>query len=107
MVEIVQCGASWSVALGWMPLDEVDENEGRHEPVIERDARSNSTGSGPLPVKLADDACEDRDDVKFLACALGAQAKYVITGDRALLRASGYQGIEVVTPRRFVAQHLT
>ena len=60
-----------------------------------------------LPVKLADDACEDRDDVKFLACALGAQAKYVITGDRALLRASGYQGIEVVTPRRFVAQHLT
>ncbi|MBZ5639627.1 MAG: putative toxin-antitoxin system toxin component, PIN family [Acidobacteriia bacterium] len=60
-----------------------------------------------LPVGLPDDACEDRDDVKFLACALGARAQYVVTGDRALLRTSGYQGIEVVSPRRFLAQHLT
>ena len=60
-----------------------------------------------LPVKLPDAACEDRDDVKFLECALGAQAHYVVTGDRALLRASGYQGVEVVTPRRFLEQHLT
>jgi uncharacterized protein len=60
-----------------------------------------------LPVGLPDDACEDREDVKFLACALGARARYVVTGDRALLRTSGYQGIEVVTPRRFLAQHLT
>ncbi len=60
-----------------------------------------------LPVKLPDDACEDREDVKFLACALGAGAQYVVTGDRALLRTSGYQGIEVVTSRRFLAQHLT
>jgi putative PIN family toxin of toxin-antitoxin system len=60
-----------------------------------------------LPVGLPDDACEDREDVKFLACALGARAQYVVTGDRALLRTSGYQGIEVVTPRRFLEQHLT
>jgi len=42
-----------------------------------------------LPVKLPYDACEDRDDVKFLACALGARAKYVITGDRANSRPAG------------------
>ena len=46
-----------------------------------------------LPVKLPDDSCNDRDDVKFLECALGARARYVITGDRALLRTSGYHGI--------------
>jgi putative PIN family toxin of toxin-antitoxin system len=60
-----------------------------------------------LPVGLPDDACEDRDDIKFLACALGARAHCVVTGDRALLRTSGYQGIEVVTPRRFFEHHLT
>lgn len=60
-----------------------------------------------VPVTLPDDACSDRDDVKFLECAVAAQAEYVVTGDRALLRASGYEGIEVVTPRRFLEQHST
>ena len=60
-----------------------------------------------VPVRLPDDACADRDDVKFLECAAAAGAQYVVTGDRALLRASGYDGIEVVTPRRFLEQHLT
>jgi putative PIN family toxin of toxin-antitoxin system len=59
-----------------------------------------------VPVKLPDDACTDRDDIKFLECALGSRADCVVSGDRALLRSSGYEGVEVVTPRVFVQRHL-
>ena len=58
----------------------------------------------PLPVPA--DACDDEDDVKFLACAISGRAVCVVSGDRALLRASGHEGIEVVTPRDFLARFL-
>lgn len=57
-----------------------------------------------VPTKLPDDACADRNDIKFLECAVASRADCIISGDRALLRASGYEGILVVTPRRFVDQ---
>ena len=60
-----------------------------------------------IPVTLPDDACTDRDDVKFLECAVACRANCVVSGDRALLRSSGYGGIDVVTPRQFVQQHLS
>ena len=60
-----------------------------------------------LPTKLPGDACTDRDDIKFLECAVASRADCIISGDRALLRASGYEGILVVTPRRFVDQILS
>ena len=59
-----------------------------------------------VPVKLPDDACTNRDDIKFLECALGSRVDCVVSGDRALLRSSGYEGVEVVTPRVFVQRHL-
>lgn len=58
----------------------------------------------PAPVPVF--ACDDPDDLKFLACALVGGASFVVTGDRALLRASGYSGLEIVTPREFVRRHL-
>ena len=58
----------------------------------------------PIPVPVS--ACDDPDDLKFLACALGGGASVVVSGDRALLRASGFQGVEVVTPRDFARRHL-
>jgi len=58
------------------------------------------------PVSVPASACDDPDDLKFLGCALAGGASCVVTGDRALLRASGFQGIEVVTPREFVRRHL-
>ncbi len=51
-------------------------------------------------------AWSDRDDLKFLACALAGGAGLIVTGDRALLRASGFRGIEIVTPREFARHHL-
>ena len=50
--------------------------------------------------------CEDPDDDKFLACALAARCKLIISGDKQLLRASGYRRIEVLTPRQFVDRYL-
>lgn len=51
---------------------------------------------------LPEPVCEDPDDDKFLACALAAGVQVVVSGDRHLLRVSGWSGIEVLTPRQFV-----
>ncbi len=59
-----------------------------------------------LPPSLPATACDDADDVKFLACALAGGAQHVVSGDKALLRASGFRGVAVITPREFVREHL-
>lgn len=46
--------------------------------------------------------CRDPDDDKFLVCALAAKAKYLVTGDKALLDLNGYGGIEIIQPGPFV-----
>jgi putative PIN family toxin of toxin-antitoxin system len=56
--------------------------------------------------RLAEPVCRDPDDDKFLACALTSGAKYVISGDKDLLGASGYKGLVVVSPRKFVDDYL-
>jgi putative PIN family toxin of toxin-antitoxin system len=58
----------------------------------------------PLPVPLS--ACSDPNGLMFLACAIAGQAACIVSGDRALLKATGFQGVEVVTPREFVGRHL-
>jgi len=45
----------------------------------------------------------DPDDDKFMRCALAAAA-VVVSGDRDLLKASGWNGVEVLTPRDFLAR---
>lgn len=50
--------------------------------------------------------CTDPDDDKFLACALSSKAKVICSGDKALLKTSGYRGIEVLTPRNFADRFL-
>lgn len=56
----------------------------------------------PLPAQV----CTDPDDDKFLAAAIASQTHIVTTGDKALLRTSGYAGIEVLTPRAFIDKYL-
>ena len=46
--------------------------------------------------------CADPDDDKFIECAIAGKAEAIISGDKHLLKASGYHGIEVITPRKFV-----
>jgi putative PIN family toxin of toxin-antitoxin system len=59
------------------------------------------------PAALPQQVCEDPHDDKFFAAALDRRAKIIISGDKHLLRVSGYQGVSVLTPRQFLAQHLT
>lgn len=56
----------------------------------------------PLPAQV----CTDPDDDKFIAAAIASGTKIITTGDKALLRASDYGGIEMLTPRAFVDRHL-
>ncbi len=44
----------------------------------------------------------DPDDDKFMICAQQVGA-LVVSGDRHLLEASGWRGVDVVTPRAFMA----
>lgn len=59
-------------------------------------ATSVSAASLPEPV------CADRDDDKFLACAVAAGAECVVSGDRALLATSPYRNVAVIRPRDFM-----
>ena len=45
---------------------------------------------------------EDADDDKFVAAAVAGHARLVVSGDKHLLRVSGWQGIEVLKARAFV-----
>src|SRR3989442_2128762 len=50
------------------------------------------------PARVPLTACDDADDLKFLPCALSGRANCIVTGDRALRRASSFQSITVLTP---------
>jgi putative PIN family toxin of toxin-antitoxin system len=56
---------------------------------------------------LPEPVCDDPDDDKFLACALAGKTKIIISGDKQLVRVSGYRGIEVIRPRTFVDEYLS
>jgi len=51
---------------------------------------------------LAKPVCDDPSDDIFLACALAAKTPVIISGDRHLLKASGFAGIQVLRPKAFV-----
>jgi len=55
--------------------------------------------SGKLEVNIVHD---DPDDDKIVACALGAGADYVISGDPHLLNLKHYREIQIVTPKAFL-----
>ncbi len=55
---------------------------------------------------LPEQVCTDGDDDVFLACALASGTKIIVSGDKALLKVSGYQGIVVISPRGFVDKYL-
>ena len=56
---------------------------------------------------LTESVCTDPDDDKFLACAIASKARVICSGDKALLKTTGYQGIEVLTPRSFADRFLS
>ena len=55
---------------------------------------------------LPEQVCEDPDDDKFLAASLAGNAPIIISGDKHLLRVSGWQDVEVLKPRAFVDRYI-
>lgn len=55
---------------------------------------------------LDEKVCSDPDDDKFIACALASRTKLVCSGDKELLRSSGYRGITILRPKDFVDTYL-
>ncbi len=53
------------------------------------------------PSEIPVGACRDKDDDNVLACALEADADYLVTGDKDLLHLKVFRGIRVITPRDF------
>lgn len=45
--------------------------------------------------------CRDKDDDHVLACALGAEADYLVTGDKDLLVLKTFKDIRIIAPRDF------
>jgi uncharacterized protein len=56
------------------------------------------TFSVALPEKI----CDDPDDDKFFAAAIASKTKIIVSGDKHLLRVSGYSGITVLKPSEFL-----
>jgi putative PIN family toxin of toxin-antitoxin system len=50
--------------------------------------------------------CEDPDDNKFIECAVAGHCGTIVSGDRHLLKLSGYEGIAVLSPRNFLDKYL-
>ncbi|MFP4175447.1 MAG: putative toxin-antitoxin system toxin component, PIN family [Halobacteriales archaeon] len=44
---------------------------------------------------------DDPSDNRILACALEADADYIVSGDRHLFELGGYEGIEIMEPTEF------
>ena len=53
-----------------------------------------------LPIEPV--VASDPDDDKILACATGARAHWIVSGDDHLLNLKSYRGISILTPRQFV-----
>jgi putative PIN family toxin of toxin-antitoxin system len=54
------------------------------------------------PLTLPKAICRDPNDDMVLATAVAAKANLIVTGDQDLLVLKVYEGIDVISPRRFL-----
>ena len=45
---------------------------------------------------------KDPSDDKYILCAMASQASYIVTGDKTLLELAQYEGIQIVSPKKFL-----
>lgn len=45
--------------------------------------------------------CKDKDDDRIIACALAANADYLVTGDADLLEIKRYKSLKILPPKDF------
>ena len=56
--------------------------------------------------KLPQQICDDPDNDMFIACAIASNTKLIVSGDKHLLKTSGYKGIIILKPKVFVDTYL-
>jgi len=49
-------------------------------------------------VEVDKEICRDRDDVKFLECAVSGKVDYIVSGDDDLISVREIEGIKIITP---------
>lgn len=57
------------------------------------------------PVDLPEQICDDPDDDKFIACALGGDVKIIVSGDKHLLNVNGIHELEILKPKEFLDKY--
>ncbi len=57
------------------------------------------------PAKIANQICDDPDDDKFIACALGGGVRVIVSGDSHLLRVNGIFDLEIIKPKKFLEKY--
>lgn len=55
-----------------------------------------------IPRQVTIKKLRDLKDAKIIACALGAKADYIVTGDKDLLVLAKYEAVKILTPRSFL-----
>ena len=63
-------------------------------------------GNFVLAPPLGEPVCEDSTDDMFFACAIASGCTIIVSGDKHLHHASGYGGVNVLSPRAFVEKYL-
>jgi len=51
------------------------------------------------------EVCRDKDDDKFIACAVDGKCIYIVSGDKDLLDVQTFNDIEIVTVREFMDKY--
>jgi len=49
--------------------------------------------------------CEDPADDKFIACEISVRIKIIVSGDKHLLKLSGYKNILILKPKEFLEKY--
>lgn len=47
----------------------------------------------------------DPDDNKLFECAVALNARFIVSGDRAVVEVRDYMGIKIETPQQFLTEH--
>ncbi len=48
--------------------------------------------------RIDEGVCKDKDDLKFLECAVSGKADFLVSGDNDLLSIEEIEGVKIITP---------
>jgi len=92
---------------GGTPLAVIESTRlGKSRSLVTVDATINSIRAMAnivLPADVPEGAMRDPKDRIILACAIGGQADFMVSGDKDLTDLNVYEGIPILTPAQFLA----